>query len=79
VPDSENHRVQVFRADGTYVSGWGSAGAANGQFNHPTVVAVHPTAGVFVDDKDNSRIQRFASLATPTRSVTWGRLKARYR
>ena len=40
VCDSDNHRVQVFRSDGTFVRAWGSRGRAPGQFVHPSSVAV---------------------------------------
>jgi NHL repeat len=42
-------------------------------------VATDATGAVYVVDKDNHRIQKFADLATETRTVSWGRLKSRYR
>ena len=59
VCDSHNHRLQVFRADGTFVRQWGSYGAAPGQFKRPRAVAVSSTDEVFVTDTFNHRVQVF--------------------
>ncbi len=58
VADSGNHRVQVFEANGTYVTGWGSFGAEPGQFNEPWGLAADE-AFLYVADTWNHRIQKF--------------------
>ena len=70
VCDTHNHRVQVFRADATFVRQWGSRGAAPGQFKGPWAVAVSSADEVFVADYSNSRIQVFRLDGSFVRS--WG-------
>ncbi len=65
VTDTENHRVQKFDADGTFLAKWGSEGTGNGQFDYPEAVAVDPTTGdVYVADTRNHRVQKFDSDGT---------------
>jgi tripartite motif-containing protein 71 len=59
VTDRENHRVQYFTADGSFLGKWGSEGFWNGQFNEPSSVKVAPNGNVYVADKFNHRIQYF--------------------
>ncbi|MCP5099301.1 MAG: TIGR03663 family protein [Chloroflexi bacterium] len=58
VADSGNHRVQVFEADGTFVTSWGLFGSDPGQFNEPWGIAVDNNF-VYVADTWNHRIQKF--------------------
>ena len=48
VCDTNNHRIQIFQPDGTFVRKWGSFGIAQGQFNYPSSVAVSSNDDVFV-------------------------------
>ena len=59
-------------ACGTFVTTWGSAGTANGQFNFPLGVATDSSGNVYVADLDNNRIQKFD--ASGTFLTTWGSL-----
>ena len=43
VADSQNHRIQVFDATGTFLRQFGSEGTAPGQFKEPWSVAVAPS------------------------------------
>ena len=70
VCDSGNHRLQVFRPDGTFVRQWGSHGAAPGQFYGPCSVAMSSTDEVLVADSGNHRIQTFRLDGSFVRS--WG-------
>lgn len=56
VADSGNHRIQVFHQDGSFLRGFGSAGATPGLLNQPTGLAIRG-AEVFVADSRNHRIQ----------------------
>jgi PKD repeat protein len=58
--------VQGVQAAETYqfVTKWGSLGTGNGQFNNPTDLAVDNSGNVYVSDKGNNRIQKFASNGT---------------
>jgi len=66
VPDYENHRVQKFTSNGTYVIEWGSGSesSADGEFDNPHSVDVDSSGNVYVSDKDNHRIQKFSSNGT---------------
>ena len=70
VCDSGNHRLQVFRPDGTFVRQWGSHGAVPGQFYRPWSVAVSSSDEVFVADFFNHRVQVFRLDGSFVRS--WG-------
>lgn len=56
-----NQRIQVFTADGAYVTRWGSYGHGPGQFAAPMAVAVDAVGRVYVADTDNSRVQVFTT------------------
>ena len=43
----------------SYLSSFGTAGSAPGQFNRPMGAAVDASGSVYVIDKDNNRVQRF--------------------
>jgi predicted membrane-bound mannosyltransferase/sugar lactone lactonase YvrE len=68
VADSGNHRIQHFSAEGTFISEWGSFGAANGTtpaapgtLNDPWGIAVGADGSVYVSDTWNNRIQKFSA------------------
>ena len=64
VADTANNRIQVFTANGTYITKWGKYGgpSGNGTFNQPTGIAVDPLSGnVYVADTANNRIQVFSN------------------
>ena len=58
VADTENHRIQKFGPDGTFLTQWGSLGSGDGEFNRPYGVAVEG-GFVYVADTNNHRIQKF--------------------
>jgi hypothetical protein len=58
VADSKQHVVQVYAASGAYVKTIGSQGAASGQFNFPSAVAIDDTR-IVVGDQGNHRVQTF--------------------
>jgi len=70
VCDRNNHRVQLFCSDGTFVRQWGSHGTALGQFQYPCSAAVSSSDEVFVADIHNHRIQVFQLDGSFVRS--WG-------
>ncbi|MBI5192835.1 MAG: 6-bladed beta-propeller, partial [Nitrospirae bacterium] len=59
VVDHNNHRIQKFNSNGTFITAWGWYGAGNGQFNLPWGVATDGQGRVYIADRDNHRVQRF--------------------
>lgn len=64
VVDRDNHRIQRFSANGTFLGTWGSRGSGEGQFEAPGDVEVAPDGTVYVADTGNHRIQRFSASGT---------------
>ena len=64
VVDTNNSRVEKFDAAGNFISGWGSSGAGNGQFdNPPGGIAIDSKGNIYVSNnsKKGARIQKFDS------------------
>jgi uncharacterized protein (TIGR03663 family) len=59
IADSQNHRIQVFDAQGQFVREWGGEGVNAGEFKEPWGVAVSADGTVYVADTWNHRIQVF--------------------
>lgn len=58
VPDFSNHRIQIFNADGTHYSSFGSNGNGNDEFDCPSSVAINPSnQDFYIVDQCNQRIQ----------------------
>jgi sugar lactone lactonase YvrE len=67
VSDSDNHRVQVFSADGTFIRKFGNNGTARGQFGLPFDLSVDAAGNVYVLDDILERLTKFA----PDGPVLW--------
>jgi hypothetical protein len=62
MPDTGNHRIQIFNADGSFYWSFGQYGTGNYQLDCPAGVAISPANGdIFVVDKCNQRIQVYTS------------------
>src|SRR5262245_6554256 len=59
VADFENHRIQKFDADGTFITSWGKHGNAAGEFEYARDIALDENGHVYVADLNNCRIQVF--------------------
>jgi DNA-binding beta-propeller fold protein YncE len=79
VADHLNHRIQVFGAEGNYLTLWGVQGTGPGEFNQPHNVTASGSPWVFVLDTYNHRVQKFGFGPISLTPLTWGKLKARYR
>jgi DNA-binding beta-propeller fold protein YncE len=55
----DNSRVAKYDKDGKFLTAWGKAGKAPGEFNLPHSIAVDRNRRVFVADRGNNRIQVF--------------------
>ena len=51
--------IQVFDNDGTFLRKFGSGGFDEGEFRHPTGIAVDANGNVYVADYENKRVQKF--------------------
>jgi uncharacterized protein (TIGR03663 family) len=74
VADTWNHRIQVFDADGTFLTKWGTYGQtedASWLFYGPRDVAVDAAGQVFVTDTGNKRVMVFDPNGTYL--AQWGR------
>jgi sugar lactone lactonase YvrE len=71
-------RVEVLDSSGQFLFGWGTSGSGAGQFHFPMALGLSQGTGIFVVDYGNNRVEKFG-YAVPTRTVTWGALKTRYR
>ncbi len=69
VVDSQNHRIQVFNADGTFAFRFGAQGNIDGSFEFPQGIAAIPAGGFVVSDSTN-RIQVFDANGNFVRK--WG-------
>ena len=57
VADSQNHRVQVFNSNGTFLRSFGHKGENAGEFNYPVGVAIDKDRKILVSENDNHRVQ----------------------
>ena len=59
VTDTDNHRVQVFSSDGTYLRSFGRKGDKQGEFNWPAGIAFDKNSRSVMVDSHNHRVQLF--------------------
>jgi hypothetical protein len=72
VVDSLNNRVEVFDANGRFLTKWGVRGVGYGAFSQPTAVAVDCKGSVYVADTNNNRIERFDAVSPPAGCLAVG-------
>lgn len=65
VSDSDNHRVQVFTADGRFIREFGSLGSGFGQFTIPGDVSADVVGNVYVLDDGLMRLTKFSPTGEP--------------
>jgi len=61
VSEEWNHRVQIFNANLSYNSKFGSMGSGNSQFDFPHGMALDKNDNIYVADPRNNRVQKFTS------------------
>ena len=57
VADNQNHRVQVFDSNGTFLRSFGHKGENAGEFNNPTGIAINKDRNILVSENGNHRVQ----------------------
>jgi len=58
---SAPNEISYFDSGGNFLGSWGAYGTGNGQFKNPAGIAIDSTGNVYVADKTNNRIQKFAA------------------
>jgi len=68
--DPQNHRVQIFDADGKHLMSFGSQGSEDGEFDNPVGVAVDPTTNnIIVSDFNHDRLQIFDEIGRHIKTI----------
>ena len=57
VADNQNHRVQVFDSNGTFLRSFGRKGENAGEFKNPTGIAINKDRNILVSENHNHRVQ----------------------
>ena len=57
VADNQNHRVQVFDSNGTFLRSFGHKGEKAGEFKNPTGIAIDNDRNILVSEYHNHRVQ----------------------
>ena len=60
VSDSGNHKVHLFKSDGTHIKSFGEHGAQHGEFDWPCGIVFHGANIIMVEQSKNSRIQELS-------------------
>ena len=60
VADNQNHRVQVFDSNGTFLRSFGHKGENAGEFKNPTGIAIDKDRNILVSEYHNHRVQIFS-------------------
>lgn len=76
---STHWTIQKFDFSGTLLCYWGNDGYGDGEFGDPVDLAVGPTGIIYVADSIRNDVQLFSNPPTPTRNMSWGQLKNRFR
>ena len=71
VTDASNHRICVFRTDGTFVRNMGGVGSGLGQFRFPYGLDIDADGRLIVCEFGNNRVQRI-DKETGQGLATWG-------
>ncbi|XP_070543754.1 tripartite motif-containing protein 3-like [Ptychodera flava] len=61
VSDRDNHRIQVFDAEGQYLYSFGSEGSGDNQMRYPTGIALDCDGNVYVCDNGNNKVMKYES------------------
>ena len=77
---ADNHLIQYFTSNGSFLGKFGSFGSGNGEFDQPSDVAFSTSgARLYVADTGNCRIQYFKNTEYAVAPASLGRVKALFR
>jgi DNA-binding beta-propeller fold protein YncE len=77
--DYADGRVVMLTPSAQYLASFGGLGSLPGQLSSAADVALGPDGICYVVDLLGCRIERFGNGVTPTKSMTWGQVKAAHR
>jgi DNA-binding beta-propeller fold protein YncE len=59
ISDNNNHKIKVYKQNGTYDFQWGKFGEAYGAFRYPATMVLNEYNEIFIVDVLNTRVQKF--------------------
>ena len=77
VADTENHRVQIFSADGKFLKAIGKHGSRVGDLKKPVGIAVGRDGEIYVSEEENRRISVFSAEGQFMNSFGYSKVKAK--
>ena len=78
ISDNDNHKIKVYRQNGTLDFEWGGFGEGPGEFRYPGILAINEYNEVFVVDVLNTRVQKFDPFGKFIADIgSWGVLPGR--
>jgi hypothetical protein len=63
VADRLNNRIEEFSPNGSFITAWGTRGAADGQLILPAGLAIDCHGALLVADRGSNRVEAFAGVA----------------
>ena len=60
VSDTGNHKIHLFKSDGTHIKSFGEQGAEHGEFDWPSGIVFHGANIIVAEQSKNSRIQELS-------------------
>ena len=60
VSDISNHKIHLFKSDGTHIKSFGEQGAEHGEFDWPSGIVFHGANIIVAEQSKNSRIQELS-------------------
>ena len=70
VTDNNNHRIQLFSSNGTYLKCFGNKGVKEGEFDSPSGITYLNNGNIVVADSSNNRLQIFTGQGEYLSQIT---------
>jgi tripartite motif-containing protein 71 len=76
ISDNDNHKIKVYKQNGTYEFEWGKFGEEYGEFRYPGIMTLNDYNEIFVVDVLNTRVQKFDPFGKFIADIgSWGVLQ----